>query len=156
MAAHRAARLPIELTSRARWVRRNVDKVPLTVDGRAASSTNPATWTTYKKAKASKIGAGLGFVLGDGIGCVDLDHCIINGQVTAWAQDILDQVGPTYIEVSPSGNGLHLWGYLEEGPGRRRKGVEVYSVGRYITISGTTFTNAPLANLSGVEVCPHT
>lgn len=150
VAAFRAGRktsIPVELTSKDRWIRRNVEKVPLTIDGRAASSTNPDTWTTYKDALASKVGAGLGFVLGGGIGCVDLDHCIIDGVVTAWAQSILDQVGPTFIEISPSGEGLHLWGYLEEGPGRRTKGVEVYSVGRYITVSGKVFMNAPLANL---------
>jgi primase-polymerase (primpol)-like protein len=144
---HRANRLPVELTSRHRWVRRNAQKVPLTIEGRAASSTNPKTWTSYKKAAASNIGVGLGFVLGDGIGCIDLDHCINEGVVTEWAREILHQVGPTYVEVSPSGEGLHLWGYLEEAPGIRRKGVEVYSVGRYITITGKVFMAAPLRDL---------
>mgnify|MGYP001594651775 CR=1 FL=1 len=155
VAAFRAGRktaIPVELTSRDRWVRRSVEKVPLTIDGRAASSTNPASWTSYKKAKASDVGAGLGFVLGGGIGCIDLDYCIIEGKVTEWAQSVLDQVGPTWIEVSPSGDGLHLWGYLEEGPGRRRKGVEVYSVGRYITVTGKVFNAAPLAQLHALSI----
>lgn len=155
VAAFRAGRktsIPVELTSRDRWVRHNAEKVPLAIEGRSASSTNPATWTSYKKAKNSTVGVGLGFVLGDGIGCIDLDYCIIDGKVTTWAQEILDQVGPTFIEISPSGNGLHLWGYLEEGPGRRTKGVEVYSVGRYITITGIAFISAPLAKLPALAV----
>lgn len=147
VAAHRVGRLPVELTSRARWVRRNADKVPLTIDGRSASSTNPATWATYARAKASQIGAGLGFVLGDGIGCIDLDHCLKDGVVADWAQDVLDQVGRTFIEVSPSGEGLHVWGYLEPGPGHRRNGVEIYSVGRYITVTGKPLAVAPFAAL---------
>jgi primase-polymerase (primpol)-like protein len=149
---HRANRLPVELTSRDRWVRRNAQKVPLTIEGSAASSTKPKTWTSYKKAAASNIGVGLGFVLGDGIGCIDLDHCFINGTLTEWGTEILARIGNTFTEISPSGDGLHLWGLLEEAPGIRRKGVEIYSVGRYITITGKVFNSAPLAKLHIEEI----
>src|SRR5690606_42031046 len=77
-AAHRARRrVPSEMTSRDRWVRRSARKMPLTCDGKAASSTDPATWCSYRDAVRSRAGAGLGFVLaGEGIACVDLDHCL--------------------------------------------------------------------------------
>src|SRR5690606_1418508 len=76
VAAHRARRrLPRELTERARWVRHD-RKVPITPDGRPASATDPRTWSTYSEATRSKVGDGLGFVLGGGIACLDIDLCL--------------------------------------------------------------------------------
>lgn len=82
--------LPVELTSRARWVRRQ-GKRPLTAKGWFASVTDPRTWATHDEVKASTKGDGIGFVLGDGVGCIDLDHCIVNGELQGWARDILDR-----------------------------------------------------------------
>lgn len=126
--------------------------MPMTPDSRPASSTDPTTWTSHTVADRSSVGVGLGFVLGDGVGCIDLDHCLDGGELQPWAQEILDRCPATYVEVSPSGDGLHVWGLLPEAPGRKRKGVEVYSVGRYITVTGQRWHEAPntLADLSGV------
>jgi primase-polymerase (primpol)-like protein len=58
--------------------------------------------------------------------------------------------------VSPSGTGLHIWGFGSVGQGRRiRRGessVEVYDRGRYITVTRQPFGKAPskLADLSKV------
>lgn len=103
-------------------------------------------------------GVGLGYVLaeGDGVVCIDLDHCITGGEVAAWAREILDASPPTYVEVSPSGKGLHVWGlgHLDRGRVIRdgQRAVEVYSQGRYIAVTGRRFEGAPvaLADLSGV------
>ena len=76
-------------------------KVPVTANGRPASSTDSATWCSYRDAVRSTAGAGVGFVLnGDGIACLDLDHCLVDGKPAAWAQRILDRVPATYVEVS--------------------------------------------------------
>jgi len=151
VAAHREVKaeqpIPLELRSRDRWVR-HVDKRPVTVAGRSASSTSPRTWASYDDAAASTIGDGLGFVLnGDGIVCVDLDHCLVDGHVTEWAAPLLKALPATYIEVSPSGEGLHVWGTgrLPRGrvigvPGGR---VELYGAGRYLTVTGQRFRGAP-------------
>lgn len=152
--ASRKPVLPAEMTGKDRWVRRNKRKMPLTVDGRNASSTDPATWSAHSAAKASKVGAGLGFVLGAGVGCIDLDHCFLDGELADWAQEIVDRAPSTYMEVSQSGEGLHIFGFLAEGPGRniRRDGrnVEFYSVGRYIAVTGDRFAGSPskLADLT--------
>ena len=156
VAAYRARRrVPAELTSRDRWVRRAADKCPLTVDGRAASSTNPATWSSYRQARDSDAGVGLGFVLnGDGVVCVDLDHCLSDGVVAPWARRILDVMPDTYVEVSPSGDGLHVFGFGRVDRGRRVRVdggyVEVYGQGRYIAVTGNRFGSAPcrLADVS--------
>lgn len=166
MAAHRARQqksdpVPAAMTRCSQWVRYSDRKVPLSARGpkRApASSTDPTTWSSYRAAKRSSAGAGLGFVLSsvDRLACIDLDHALIGGVLAGWARDIVDRMPRTYIEVSPSGTGLHIWGYGAVGRGRRiRHGeacVEVYDRGRYITVTGEPFEGAPssLADLSQV------
>lgn len=121
-------------------------KVPLTTDGRYASSTDSTTWATHEAVTASNVGVGVGFVLGEGVGCIDLDAAIVDGVVLPWAQEIIDANQGTYIEVSQSGNGIHVWGYLEEQPGRvirDGRNIEVYSAGRYIAL-GTPATGSPM------------
>ena len=142
--------VPTELRNQPRWVRHR-NKVPITLRNTGASSTNPATWTDYASAAASDLGDGLGFVLnGDGIICIDLDHCY-DGKPSVEAQALINSLAETYIEVSPSGHGLHIWGYatLEQGRRFSRNGlsVEIYPSGRYITVTGKALSRAPLAHL---------
>lgn len=100
----------------------------------------------------------MGFVLdwADRLVCIDLDHALLDGELRPWARRIVDQVPETYIEVSPSGTGLHIWGFGSVERGRRiRRGdsaVEVYDRGRYITVTRKPFEDAPskLADLSKV------
>ncbi|MFD9455345.1 DNA primase [Streptomyces sp. NPDC059985] len=151
--------IPSELTSRHRWIRRSATKVPLTIDGAPASSTNPRTWSAHTSAAASTAGVGLGFVLSDvdDIVCIDLDHCLLpDGTLKPWAEAIVRDAGPTYIEISPSGDGLHVWGVADVRQGRRirRAGgvaVEIYGTGRYIAMTGARFRNAP-ASLGSLSV----
>ena len=142
--------IPAELTSRPRWIRRTSRKVPITVGGATASSTDPATWSTYRAAARSTAGSGLGFVLdGDGIVVLDLDHCLDGDQVAPWAQGVLDAAAGCWVERSVGGDGLHVWGHgrLPGGTGRRlRLGdgtVEVYGDGRYVAVTGRTFGGTP-------------
>lgn len=146
--AHRH-RIPGALTSRPRWVRRTTNKHPITVESKPASSTDPDTWATYKAARESSAGAGVGFVLnGDGIGCIDLDHCLIDGTPTEAAARFIARYPGAYIEVSPSGDGLHIWTRAVSAPGTRRTEgglhVERYSRGRYITVTGNVFQKGEL------------
>lgn len=152
MAAHRAKQLPAQLRTRDRWVRWAPDKRPITAEGWPASSTDAKTWTSHSKIREF---SRIGFVLGQGIGCIDLDHCLIDGKPTPAAAQFLALVPQTYIEVSPSGDGLHIWGLMPEAAGTRRKtddglSVETYSRSRYITVTGRRFADSParLADLS--------
>ena len=144
---HRKRTLPVELTSRARWVRHDRTGRPLTVSGRLAAVDDPGTWSSHAGVKASGVGAGMGFVLnGDGIGCLDLDDCMLNGQVEPWAQLIIDANPNTFTETSRSGNGIHIWGLLDAAPGRRirdGRNLEIYSRGRYIAL-GKALAGTPL------------
>ncbi|MFB6828121.1 bifunctional DNA primase/polymerase [Streptomyces hydrogenans] len=160
--AHRAKKngLPDELTTRDRWVRRSTTKVPLTTGGMPASSTDPRTWSSHKSAAASTAGVGLGFVLSDedDIVCIDLDHCLnpLTGRLAPWAAAIVRDAGTTYVEVSPSGDGLHIWGRADVRQGRRiRRGaehIEIYGHGRFIAVTGRRFGHCPsvLADLSAL------
>ncbi|BDH04892.1 DNA primase [Streptomyces seoulensis] len=148
-AACRARRtIPAELTSRPRWVRHTTRKVPLTVHGAAASSTDRSTWSPYAHAAASTAGAGLGFVLdGDGVVCLDLDHALADGELLPWAQPIVDAAAGTWVEVSQSGTGLHIWGRGSLAQGRRipvgSGSVELYGIGRYIAVTGRSWGGTP-------------
>lgn len=128
----------MELRAADRWTRR-AGKRPLTIDGKAASSTNPGTWASYADARASTVGSGLGFMLGDGFGCIDIDHCVSpDGSISELARRVLAANPDAWVELSLSGTGLHVWGLLPEQPGRCRDGLEVYSRGRFIAL-GTTY-----------------
>lgn len=132
-------KFPAVMTDRKRWVRRTASKRPVTISGRPASSTDPATWSTYREAARSDAGVGLGFVLGDGIGCIDLDHCFEGGRLAGWALEIVESTDAFFTEVSQSGDGVHLFVFAEEGPGRKvrdGRNVETYSWGRYIAVTG--------------------
>lgn len=98
--------LPDQMTARKRWVRHTASKRPVTVTGASASSTNPFTWSTHEAVSASPVGAGSGFVLGQGIGCIDLDHCFEGGELLPWAAELVAANRGTYIEASMSGEGL--------------------------------------------------
>lgn len=139
--------LPVELTSRPRWVcwelrerRGNTAKVPLTIFGSAASVTDPRTWSTYEKARAGTDQVGI--VLGDGLGCIDLDHCVTDGVVAPWARGVIAQhrADAHLVELSPSGTGVHIFLPMGEAPGRKiRDGevqMEIYSRARFMTVTG--------------------
>lgn len=145
--------VPRKMQGMPRWVRWKMirrggrdTKMPITLSGRPASVKNPDEWADYFDALWTPKGNGMGFVLGEGVGCLDLDNALTeDGTLTAWAEGILDRAPETFMEVSQSGRGLHVWGLLEEAPGRnlRTKGmsVEVYSggqdTGRYIALGST-------------------
>jgi hypothetical protein len=108
---------------------------------KSAEATNTAVQAAAKAAR--DCGRGVGFVLnGDGIACIDLDHCIVDGRLTDLARGVLAAAAGAYVEVSPSGTGLHVWGLASVGKGVRRDGVEVYDRGRYMTVTGRRWRGA--------------
>lgn len=149
-----------ELQGRPKWVAweytwndaRGVwDKPPLNAkDGRAGSTTNSATWAPYDAAAAfatRRAQAGVGYVLSpdDQESGVDLDDCRDpeTGTLQAWAQVAVD-FGETYAEVSPSGCGLRFFVRgLVEGRKVDAAQVEIYTGGRYLTVTGRHVPGTP-------------
>lgn len=124
--------LPGEMTRRRSWVRA-VGKRPVTVAGRPASSTDSGTWSSFEEVRASSAGDGFGIMLGDGLGCYDLDHTTLE-RAREFAALIPEPI--VFAERSMSGEGVHIFVLADEGPGSKRPGVERYTRARFIRVTG--------------------
>jgi primase-polymerase (primpol)-like protein len=129
------------------------DKLPIDPHtGKAARVNDAKTWGTFAEAlacmKRHRL-AGVGIVLfrgmAGGISGGDLDDCITDsGSLTPLAAEVLDYA-ETYAEISPSGAGIRL--FFTDTVDRTLKddgiGVEVYSHGRFLTITGQHWAETP-------------
>jgi len=128
----------------------DVTKVPYSVHGGRASSTNPKTWAPFEAAIAyaeerSMSGVGFVFTEDDPFAGIDIDKCRNSetGSVAPWAQKIVDALD-SYTEVSPSGTGLHIFVKATLPGQNNRKGpVEMYESGRYFTLTGKHLDGTP-------------
>ena len=142
-----------ELTARPQWVLWNYQwdgerwtKVPKKPDGYGASTTDLMTWSRFKTVvDAYRKGGfdGIGFVTcsGDPYQMIDLDHCIDldTGVVAEWANEILQDAKSegAYVELSPSKTGFHIIGCgKQDVRGTKRNDAELYTSGRFFTITG--------------------
>lgn len=144
---------PVELARRAQWVAWRLTpregepkptKLPYNArTGKLASTTDPATWSTFEEASTfcqRERCSGVGYVLSpdDPYVGVDLDSCRNpeSGKIEGWAQAIMKRLS-SYTEISPSGTGLRIFVRGELPPYGRRKGkIEIYSQARFLTITG--------------------
>jgi primase-polymerase (primpol)-like protein len=117
--------------------------------GEKASPIDPATWGSFAdalSAYANGAGKGIGFVFGQDnpFTGVDLDHCIEEntGRVAPWAKAIVSKLN-SYTEYSPSGTGLHIITQAHVPAGRRTDHIEIYSTGRYFTLTGNHLNGTP-------------
>jgi primase-polymerase (primpol)-like protein len=148
--------IPEQLTERPQWVCWRLEerdgkktKVPYTpgkAPERRASSTDLMTWRTFSQAlrayeRSEPPCDGIGFVFcsADPYSGIDIDHCRNpeTGEVAEWAQKIINSASEGYVEVSPSGTGLHLnlRGVVRGGSVKKGR-VEMYSRERFFTITG--------------------
>lgn len=146
--------VPSWLRERSKWIvwrPQDTKKIPLSVVTFKAINTNVKGqgWTLEQAQRvvASKPKLGLGVLLdGDGVVCVDLDDCLTeSGTLVEGAQELLDVLKPGYVEISPSGRGLHVFGRsgdcAHKGINTTYKGhkVELYCRERFITFTGRVF-----------------
>jgi len=151
------ASVPQELKELHNWVGwkltetkdNKLTKLPYSSASTLASSTDPSGWRDFEevcKIPPTK-DKGVGFVFnGNGIIGIDLDHCLDeNGNINEKFSDVVAQLD-TYTEVSPSGTGLHLFVKCVTPPydsGRKKDDFEIYSSGRYFTVTGQVWNGAP-------------
>jgi primase-polymerase (primpol)-like protein len=131
-------------------------KIPYTVRGRRASTTDPQDWASFELAlRALQANphryAGLGFVFSaqDPFTGIDLDDCLEeSGNPKRWAQSVLERFADTYAEISPSGRGVKIWSKATLGRAevlRLLEGsIELYDRERYFCVTGRAFRGAPL------------
>ena len=90
-------------------------------------------------------GVGLVLTAEDDLTGIDLDDCITDsGSRTPLAAEIIGY-GESYAEVSPSGEGIRIFirGKIERALKDHATGVEVYSTGRYLTVTGNQVDGTP-------------
>lgn len=153
--------LPAELKALNQWLVWRYEEVegskPTKVPynprtGYPASVTDPQTWCPFDyavQAVAETNGAyaGIGFVFTerDQYCGIDLDH-LENDPEGSARQVLIFQKMDSYSERSPSGQGLHIIVKAHVPHGRKRHGIEVYSSGRFFTMTGNVYHNAPIAD----------
>ena len=161
--------IPAELKKNASfcvWKRElrggNITKVPYNAEtGKPAKSNDASTFSDFTTAmKAYAMGgvngnsayAGIGFRVSEGIGAIDIDHCIReDGTLNDVAATVLSMFNTSYFERSPSGTGLR--GFFKLSPdftydktvyyiNNRQHGLEVYLPGttnRFVTVTGDVY-----------------
>jgi hypothetical protein len=150
--------VPRELMEQRQWVlwRRVLvkgrwTKVPYTIDGRKASSTDPRTWSTFLEVceAADVIGFcdGIGFVFAapDSYTGIDLDTVWQSDadEGAEWALGVLEVFSDTYGEESPSETGYKII-CLAKLPGTGKSydigagKIEVFDRGRFFALTGVS------------------
>ena len=141
--------IPAELTQCDQWVvwkaeekNGKLTKVPYCVHNLNHAKTNDSnTWGTFDQAVDlyDQGGySGIGFVLTkhDPYVAGDIDNCIVDGDLSTQSHEIISQVD-TYTEISPSGAGIRFICKAVNLPkGLKNPRLELYSSGRYVTITG--------------------
>jgi hypothetical protein len=93
---------------------------------------------------------GVGFVFSedDHFCGVDIDDCIIDGELTEEAQALVDRLG-SYTEISPSGTGVKIFGICtKQFKGRNENGLEYYTNKRFFTFTQNCINCEDLADLT--------
>jgi putative DNA primase/helicase len=149
--------VPEELQKRDQWVgwryelapgRKKPMKAPYDLRlGQKVDINDPITWSSYELAVMNRgqfDGIGIVLTKEDDLVCVDIDDCIINGELNPLGREIIEQLD-SYTEVSVSGRGVHVFcrADLGEFAGRRKGGVELYNYGRYIAVTGEHIVETP-------------
>lgn len=146
--------IPEELRSLPQWIAWKAvpkpdskpTKVPFCAldPNRKASSTDAATWASYREALACLDSDGIGFVFtaDDPFIGIDMDRCVSpSGKIHPAAYEIVRALGG-YVEFSPSDTGLHIIvrGRLERGRHTLntpwRDELALYASGRFFTMTG--------------------
>jgi len=135
-----------------RWVSWKLDtrngkqtKIPYSINGSMASSTDVATWSTYKEVKAHSDNVGIVFTPEKNLLGIDIDKVMENGNIIHDDKEKIKKFISecnSYCEVSPSGTGFHLFLEVEEPLDLEvnRKGIyECYTSGRYFTFTGDVY-----------------
>jgi putative DNA primase/helicase len=161
--------IPQELRDRPQWVLWKFEpdqdgrptKVPYTIKGPKADSTDPATWSSFRLAHDALLRldgyTGLGYVFSADAPYtgIDFDDCFDSEGVLYGDVDVLLATLDSYAEVSPSRTGVKtIVRATKNGFSRRSTSAtswggkfEVYDQKRFFTITGEALNgNAPIGD----------
>ncbi len=132
-------------------------KIPLNPKTFAFASAPDATWS-YEECKqaADRRKIGIGFSLKNGFVGIDYDHVLDeDGILKPEYTGLMDEITAlgSYTEISPSGTGLHVFVICKDIPPECRAGKhtqrgEIYSSGRYFTVTGNVWKETPSRNIN--------
>jgi len=141
--------IPHELRMRDQWVvwkYTNGTKPPYNaITGELASSTNPATWTSFVNAiSVADAWDGVGYVTHetDPYTFIDLDD--VDDPILRDKQIAIASYFGSYAETSPSGKGLHIILRGTVPSAIKLPWIEIYSHSRYMTVTGNPWRNTPI------------
>ena len=105
----------------------------------------PELWVSYDEAYAIQktcpgFFTGFVFTVSDPFWFLDIDKCGANGEWSNTANELMNLFTGAYIEVSQSGNGLHIIGSGECPPHACKNtelGIEFYTEKRFVALTGT-------------------
>lgn len=167
LVARTRANVPAILRELPVWLLHDASKTPIYADGSNRRGTldsaeDRAKLVTFEEAaaalkrvdRANGIGIALGEVPGEEltIAGIDIDGCYSGEELDPRAVEILGACA-SYAERSPSGNGLHVLGIGNIGTLKLertadRPGLELYSGGRYFTVTGARLNGAHLCDIT--------
>jgi hypothetical protein len=153
--------IPLEMRLYPQWVAWRYEevedsdkptKVPYCVKtGRLAKTNAPETWCSFDEAlqvlKNHNWYNGIGFVLteNDPYAFIDLDDTK-GDQIATDRQIKIYNEFCSFAERSPSGKGLHIIIKGEIPSGRKRSFIEIYSQGRFMTMTGDVYRGEQINN----------
>lgn len=128
---------------------KKVDKVPISpLTLMSCDAHSPANWVSeqYARDLLTTVGDGYGvgfvFTANDLYWFLDIDHCLIGGVISPLAREIVAALSGVYVEISKSGEGLHLFGAGACPPHGSRNsefGLEFYTELRYAALTGNVY-----------------
>lgn len=133
-------------------------KIPYSIEGYKASSTDPRTWATLADARAASDKIGIVFTPEKKLLGIDIDHCLEDGKIVHEKKDeilaFLKAVN-SYTEVSPSGTGLHAFLVIDaplDLTAHKKAPYELYTSGRFFTVTSERFGKVrPMRTVSVAE-----
>lgn len=166
--------IPQEIKDNAEWCvwKREIrggkpTKVPYDPrTGSRAETNNPDTFCSFALAEEAFLidGAydGVGIRISNDYSAIDIDHCIMDGDLSDLAKDICQRIN-SYTEKSPSGTGLRIIIKGEDLAYNREKyylknpnnGVELYVSGmtnRFMTMTGNTLFQLPVRTMKAEDL----
>lgn len=127
--------------------------------GYRASAKEPDTFADLETAlRVVARYDGVGIRIDGKIGCIDIDDCVLeDGSLTDIANAVLALLPDTFVELSPSGQGLHLFFIVPDDfvfdsdeyyINNRKVGMEIYVPShshQFVTITGNMFRDGSLS-----------
>lgn len=138
----------------------SVTKPPVNANGYKINAQDSANWRSFEEVIA--VNNQIGFVLTDDdpFLFIDLDHVLKDGKLCDWAEELIAELPATYIEISPSGDGLHMLYKLNDTPELKTNKrnfddgtvLEIYFNKRYFTITGNVYNPIAIATINSGDL----